>query len=151
MLTGKPSEKPARMLRLCAPSATGDNMNARTLPGHLDFESDTPDDDASDHGFWEEAMQTRAFRELIALKVRSVGPLLVASFGFVVAMSLLAGYAKPFMAAKLFGAVNVGYFLVFLTYLVCWAVSLAYVRVANGRFDAQARAACAVVSRGGRS
>lgn len=107
--------------------------------------------DSTQHGYWDEAMQTRAFRELIALKVRTVGPLLMASFVFILGVSLLAGYAKPLMAAKVFGAVNVGYLLVFLTYVLCWVVSVVYVRVANNRFDKQARAACAVVSQGGRS
>lgn len=123
-------------------------MNAHTVPRHLDLEVARNDDPPQ--GFWDEATRTRAFRELIAMKVRIVGPLLAVSFVFILGMSLLAGYAKPFMATKVFGAVNVGYLLVFLTYVLCWIVSLAYVRIANVRFDEQARAAARVVSRGAR-
>jgi uncharacterized membrane protein (DUF485 family) len=125
-------------------------MTARAVSPGLDLELPSAND-AAPLGFWDEAMQTRAFRHLIALKVRTVGPLLAASFVFILGMSLLAGYGKPLMAAKVFGAVNVGYLLVFLTYVLCWAVSVVYVRAANGRFDEQARAASGVVSRGGRS
>ncbi|MEJ8840000.1 DUF485 domain-containing protein [Ramlibacter sp. AN1133] len=122
-------------------------MNARTgLPYPLDFELAANDDPAQ--GFWDEATRTRAFGELIALKVRTVGPLLATSFLFILGMSLLAGYAKPLMAVKVVGATNVGYLLVFLTYVLCWIVSLAYVRAANIQFDAQARAAANVVRRG---
>lgn len=121
-------------------------MNARTVPRHLELEL-SANDEAVPHGFWDEAMQTRAFRELIALKVRTVGPLLFASFAFILGMALLAGYAKPLLATKVFGAVNVGYLLVFLTYVLCWIVSVAYVRIANVHFDQRARAASAVASR----
>jgi uncharacterized membrane protein (DUF485 family) len=124
-------------------------MNARTIPRHLEPERLAIE--PGSHAFWDEAMQTRAFRELIALKLRMIGPLLVASFVFILGMSLLAGYAKPLMAVKVFGAINVGYLLVFLTYVLCWIVSVAYVRVASVHFDRQARVACGVVARGARS
>ena len=122
-------------------------MNAHVIPPDLNFAS-TADPDPALHGFWEEAMHTRAFRQLIALKMRTVGPLLAVSFIFILGMSLLVGYDKPLMGAKVFGPVNVGYLLVFLTYLLCWVVSVVYVRIANARFDPQARAAAATVSRG---
>lgn len=126
-------------------------MNTGAASGLLDAGSFSHTDSSAQHGLWDAAVETQAFRQLIAMKVRVVGLLLAVSFAFILGTSLLAGYAKPLMATKLLGSVNVGYLLVFLTYLLCWIVSLAYVRIANGRFDAQARAACACVSRGGRA
>lgn len=87
---------------------------------------------------WAEALVSDPFRELMTLKIRSIGPLLGVSFTFIVTMTLLAGYGKEFMGQKVIGAFNVGYLMVLLTYLLCWAVSLIYVRAANRRFDAQA-------------
>jgi uncharacterized membrane protein (DUF485 family) len=52
------------------------------------------------------------------------------------------------MGLKVIGAFNVGYLLVLLAYLVCWGVSVVYVRTANRRFDQQALAAARTVSHG---
>lgn len=120
----------------------------RNLPADLELASGSTVD--SPQGLWDEAIRTPAFRELIALKARTVAPLLGVSFVFILGMSLLSGYAKPLMAAKVFGAANVGYLLVFLTYVLCWIVSVAYVRAANRRFDEQARSASEAVRRGAR-
>jgi uncharacterized membrane protein (DUF485 family) len=125
-------------------------MNARTAHGFLASDRSAATLRPSP-GLWEQAVATRAFRQLMAMKLRGVGVLLVASFGFIVGMALLAGYARPLMATKVFGPVNVGYLLVFLTYLLCWVVSVVYVHIANAYFDPQARAASACVSRGGRA
>lgn len=89
---------------------------------------------------WASAVDSDAFSKLLATKVRCVAPLLGFSFFFIVATTLLAGYAKDFMGQKVFGAFNLGYLLVVLTYVVCWVVSLLYVRTANRKFDAQAAA-----------
>jgi uncharacterized membrane protein (DUF485 family) len=96
-----------------------------------------------EHRRWGEAMASRPFAELLASKRRCIRPLLVVSFAFIIAMTLMAGFAKDFMGQKVIGAFNVGYLLVLLTYLLCWAASLIYVRTANRRFDAQARLAIA--------
>lgn len=96
---------------------------------------------SAEQKFWDEAVRSTPFTKLLALKARCVGPLLAASFVFIVAMTLLAGYAKPFLAQKVAGAFNLGYLLILLTYVLCWAVSLIYVAAANRRFDAQAAAA----------
>ncbi|WP_291216386.1 DUF485 domain-containing protein [Hydrogenophaga sp.] len=95
----------------------------------------------TDRQKWVDAMASPSFKELLALKTRCIAPLLISSFALIVAMTLLAGFAKDFMAQKVVGAFNVGYLLVLLTYLLCWGVSLIYVRSANQRFDAQAQAA----------
>ena len=96
-----------------------------------------------EHQRWGEAMASRPFAQLLAMKRRCISPLLAVSFTFIVAMTVLAGFSKDFMGQKVIGAFNVGYLLVLLTYLLCWSVSLIYVYTANRRFDAQARLAIA--------
>lgn len=91
-----------------------------------------------DQEFWEAAVRSPSFTKLLALKAQCVWPLLAASFTYMVAVTLLAGYAKPFMAQKVAGAFNVGYLLILLAYVWCWAVALIYVATANRRFDSQA-------------
>lgn len=98
----------------------------------------TADDDGR---YWNDAVASTTFKQLLHTKRRLVAPLLIASFAFIVATMLLAGYAKPLLALKVSGAFNLGYLLVLLTYLICWAVAVIYVRSANARFDAQADAA----------
>jgi uncharacterized membrane protein (DUF485 family) len=108
-----------------------------------------PDPSAEDeHRRWGEAMASRPFAELLASKRRCITPLLVVSFAFIIAMTLMAGFAKDFMGQKVIGSFNVGYLLVLLTYLLCWVVSLIYVRTANRRFDAQALLAIAAFDAG---
>lgn len=94
-----------------------------------------------DGRYWDDAVSSTAFKQLLHTKRQLVAPLLIASFAFIVATMLLAGYAKPLLALKVAGAFNLGYLLVLVTYLVCWAVALIYVHRANARFDSQAAAA----------
>jgi uncharacterized membrane protein (DUF485 family) len=96
------------------------------------------DDDAR---YWDAAIASASFTELLQTKTRLVKPLLLASFAFIITTMLLAGYAKGFMAQKVIGAFNMGYLLVFATYLLCWGVAIIYVRSANAKFDTQSAAA----------
>lgn len=91
--------------------------------------------------YWDEAVASDSFRELLQTKTRLVLPLLLTSFCFVIATTLLAGFAKGFMAHKVIGAFNMGYLLVLATYVVCWSVAVIYVRGANAKFDAQSAVA----------
>lgn len=100
------------------------------------------DDDSS---YWNAATASASFAELLRTKTRLVKPLLLASFGFIVLTMLLAGYARGFMAQKVIGAFNVGYLLVLVIYLLCWAVAVIYVRTANTKFDQQSAAAIAAL------
>lgn len=78
------------------------------------------------------------FRALMRAKRAVAGSLLIISLGFFSCMTLLAGYARPFMTSKLFGALNVGFFLILLAYVLCWLTALLYIRAANGSFDREA-------------
>jgi len=97
----------------------------------------------SDSGTWAAAVASPSFRRLMTTKARLVWPLLGASLAFVVAMTLLAGYDRPFMAIKVVGAFNVGYLMILMTYLLCWVVAVIYVLVANKQFELQSRQAIA--------
>jgi uncharacterized membrane protein (DUF485 family) len=79
------------------------------------------------------------FQNLMRAKKRTIGPLLIATLGFFTVMTLLAGYAKDFMTIKLIGSMNVGFSLILLAYVICWAGALLYVRAANGPFDAKTK------------
>lgn len=75
------------------------------------------------------------FRDLMQIKKRIVGPLLIVSLGFFFCLTLLAGFARPLMSTKLAGSLNIGFCLILLAYLVCWITALLYVRAANNIFD----------------
>jgi uncharacterized membrane protein (DUF485 family) len=83
--------------------------------------------------------ESSGFKDLMRAKRRIVGPLLVATLGFFVSVTLLAGYAKEFMTARLAGSLNVGFGLILAVYLVCWAGALLYVHAADGEFDEMTR------------
>ena len=100
----------------------------------------------ADARYWIAAIASPSFSELLQTKTRLVKPLLLASFGFIVATMLLAGYAKGFMAQKVIGAFNMGYLLIFAIYLLCWGIAVIYVRTANAKFDLQSATAIAALS-----
>ncbi len=102
---------------------------ARAVPGG---ESADPDVD------WAEAARHPSFRDLISAKVRFLVPMIALYLGLYLGMTLLAGLAPDFMARRVIGPVNVGYLMIFATYLMAWIVALVYIRVANRSFDPKA-------------
>lgn len=99
----------------------------------------------ADGRYWDAAIASASFSKLLQTKTRLVKPLLLTSFGFIIATMLLAGYARGFMAQKVIGAFNVGYLLILAVYLICWAVAVIYVRTANAKFDRQSAGAIAAL------
>jgi len=95
--------------------------------------------------YWDAAIASASFTELLQTKTRLVKPLLLTSFAFIITTMLLAGYAKGFMAQKVIGAFNMGYLLVLAIYLLCWAVAVIYVRTANAKFAVQSSTAIAAL------
>ncbi len=87
---------------------------------------------------WGEAAQYPAFSALMSTKIRFLVPLIVISVGFYLGVTVLAGLAPAFTGQLVIGPLNVGYLLVFATYIVTWVAALVYVRVANRDFDAKA-------------
>lgn len=102
---------------------------ARVVPGG---ESADPDVD------WAKAARHPSFRDLVSAKVRFLVPMIALYLGLYLSMTLLAGLAPDFMARRVIGPVNVGYLMIFATYLMAWIVALVYVRVANRSFDPKA-------------
>jgi uncharacterized membrane protein (DUF485 family) len=83
-------------------------------------------------------LHSPSFRQLMAIKRRAVVPLLGASLAFTFGVALLSGFAPALMSLKISGSFTLGYLLVVAIYVVCWAVSVAYVSIANRAFDALA-------------
>lgn len=90
---------------------------------------------------WHARVEGPSFRRLIQAKRQTIGWLLGLSLGFFFLTLLLAGYARPFMATKAFGALNIGYVLVIAIYVVTWGAALLYTVAAYRTFDPLAAAA----------
>lgn len=87
---------------------------------------------------WAEVAQSPAFSALISTKVRFLVPLIVLSVGFYLGVTVLAGLAPGLTGQRVIGPLNVGYLLVFASYIVAWVAALVYVHVANRDFDTMA-------------
>lgn len=99
---------------------------------------------------WARATNEPSFRALIRAKVGFIAPTMIIYLTLYLGLTLLAGFAPGFMSQPVLGPINLGYLLIFITYVVVWIVTLAYVRVANRRFDHLANEATRVVTaRGG--
>jgi len=72
---------------------------------------------------------------LVARKLRFIGILTVIYMTSFIGLTVLAGFARPFMAMKVLGAVNVGFVLIAANYVLAWVLALVYVRAANRSFD----------------
>jgi uncharacterized membrane protein (DUF485 family) len=72
---------------------------------------------------------------LIRKKLRLIGTLTALYMLSYVGLMVLAGFARPFMAEKLVGSVNIGFVLIAANYLLAWVLALIYVRAANSTFD----------------
>lgn len=97
---------------------------------------------------WQARVAAPAFRRLIDTKRRVISLLLGGSLGFFFLVLLLAGYARPLMAAKFAGPLNLGYVLVIGIYLVSWGAALLYTFAAHRRFDPLAREALRAAGEG---
>lgn len=96
---------------------------------------------------WSAMVREPAFRQLLAMKWRFIVPVIAVSLAAYLVVNLLAGYARGFMSQSVSGAFSVGYVLIVGLYVMTWAISVAYVRVANGRFDSKAAEAVADLER----
>ncbi|HYZ39642.1 MAG TPA: DUF485 domain-containing protein [Stellaceae bacterium] len=99
---------------------------------------------------WSAAIAQPAFRELLRLKWRVIAPIMTMYLLFFSGLMLLAGYARPVMAAAALGPLSVGYVLIIIAYPMCWAVAFIYVFAADAWFDPKARAIARSLAKGGR-
>ena len=74
-------------------------------------------------------------RRLIAAKVRFLVPMLIIYMVGYIGLTVLAGFAKGFMALKVVGSLNLGFVLIAFNYLLSWVLAIVYAHVANTVFD----------------
>ena len=85
-------------------------------------------------------------RTLIAAKRSFLVPMTAIYLIGYIGLTVLAGFAKGFMAHKVVGAVNLGFILIAANYVLAWVLAIIYVRVANATFDPLAKKAVAAVN-----
>jgi uncharacterized membrane protein (DUF485 family) len=85
--------------------------------------------------------------ELLARLIRTkrwiLVPMVAAYMLSYIGLTILAGFAKEFVAAKVIGSLNVGFILIGANYVLSWILAIVYVRVANRVFDPIAEEAVA--------
>ena len=72
---------------------------------------------------------------LVAAKLRCVAPMIAVYLTVYLGLSILCGFAKPLLATKMLGPVNLGFALIVLNYLVAWVLAVIYARVASRAHD----------------
>jgi uncharacterized membrane protein (DUF485 family) len=72
---------------------------------------------------------------LVNAKIRFFTPMIIIYIVGYIGLTALAGFAKGFMALKVIGALNIGFFLIACNYVLSLVIALAYVRVANATLD----------------
>jgi uncharacterized membrane protein (DUF485 family) len=82
---------------------------------------------------------TPSIATLINAKIRFFTPMIIIYMVGYIGLTVLAGFAKEFMALKVIGALNVGFFLIACNYVLSLVIALAYVRVANAILDPMAQ------------
>ncbi|WP_029421237.1 DUF485 domain-containing protein [Alicyclobacillus macrosporangiidus] len=91
--------------------------------------------DLSDN--WQSMAATPAFRRLVASKKRFLVPTIVFFLAYYLLLCVFAGWAKPLMGTRVFGAVNFGYLFALSQFVMVWVICWLYVRRA-AEFDALA-------------
>lgn len=99
---------------------------------------------------WSIAAAQPAFQELLRLKWRVIAPMLALYSVFFSGLMLLAGYARPLMAAAVWDGLDVGYTLIIATFLMCWGLALLYVLAADRAFDPKSQEVARSVDSGDR-
>jgi len=87
-----------------------------------------------------------AIHTSIAAKRSFLLPMIVIFLVGYIGLTVLAGFARGFMAHKVIGAVNVGFIFIAANYLLAWVLAIIYVRLANTTFDPLAKKALAAMN-----
>jgi uncharacterized membrane protein (DUF485 family) len=88
-------------------------------------------------------------RQLIAEKLKYLGPMTVIFMVSYIGLTVLAGFAKELMGTKVIGPVNLGFTLIAFNYLLSWVLAIVYGRIAASKFDLLAtKAAMEITGRG---
>ena len=86
---------------------------------------------------------------LVATKLRCIAPMIAVYLTVYLGLSILCGFAKPLLATKVLGPVNLGFALIALNYLVAWVLAVIYARVANRVHDPLVQRIMARANHGG--
>lgn len=87
-------------------------------------------------------------RSLVAAKLRLLVPMTVIFMTSYIGLTVLAGFAKDWMAIKIIGSFNLGFALIAFNYVMSWVLALVYERIANNELDPLASKAAAMASTG---
>jgi uncharacterized membrane protein (DUF485 family) len=85
---------------------------------------------------------------LVIAKMRFLGPMIIIYLVGYLGVTVLAGFAKKFMALKVIGSFNVGFALIAGNYILSWVLALIYVYVASAILDPLIEQAVAPVTSG---
>jgi uncharacterized membrane protein (DUF485 family) len=84
---------------------------------------------------WEAIERSPEFRELVARRRSFVVPATVFFLGWYLGFVLLCGYAPEFMGRSVYEGLTVGYTLALSQFVMVWALTWVYLRVADRVFD----------------
>lgn len=87
-------------------------------------------------------------RALIAVKLKYLVPMTIIFLVAYIGLTVLAGFAKGLMGVKVIGAVNLGFALIAINYLLSWVLAIVYGRVAADKFDSLAAKAARDITGG---
>ncbi len=86
-------------------------------------------------GAWKKGVKSDAFNALVEAKTRFIVPMVVVFVTFYLGLSILSGFAKGFMAIKVYGPINMGFALVAANYIMAWVLAIVYARVSGNNHD----------------
>ena len=79
------------------------------------------------------------FKSLLAAKARFIVPGTLFFVIYYFTLPVLIGFARPFMATRVIGPVNIAYLFALSQFFMAWILAWLYMRAAD-RFDARAKA-----------
>jgi uncharacterized membrane protein (DUF485 family) len=98
---------------------------------------------------WERVAALDEFKALLKAKRKFIVPATIFFIVYYFSLPVLVGYAPQWMAAKVFGVINVAYLFALSQFFVAWVLAWAYVRAA-ARFDGMAQRLIAGLKKGSR-
>ena len=81
---------------------------------------------------------------LVGEKLRYLVPKMIMFMTCYIGLTVLAAFAKAFVATKVVGSVNLGFVLIAFNYVLTWGLAIAYGCIARDKFDPLAARAAAV-------
>jgi uncharacterized membrane protein (DUF485 family) len=92
---------------------------------------------------------TESTATLVDAKIRAFTPMIIIYMVGYIGLTVLAGFAKGFLALKVAGYLNMGFLLIACNYALSLVVALAYVRFANITLDPMVQKVVSAFGEGG--